>query len=208
MAETVACDVLGHTYTSGTLGGFNTNATGYAGKGGSYYYTYFLKFTVPEFTGVPGEMEFGLYLTSSFASGHTFRAAIVSRLDNASRYINATAPVGEVADEYQLAAGMTPTFENLTSYPKYYTFRLDGSKLRAGETYYLVMWASTVVGIGIQSTVSTYGNATAVLAYEPGVVRLDTGAEVIPVVVYLDNGLEMLRVMPCVDTGSGWCIGS
>ncbi len=208
MAETIACSVLGHTHTSGTLGEFNTTASGYAGKGGSYYYTYFLKFTVPEFTGVPGEMEFGLYLSTAFSTGHTFRAAIVSRLDNASRYINVTAPVGEVADEYQLTAGMTPTFENLTSYPKCYTFRMDGSKLRAGETYYLVMWASTAVGIAIQSTVSSYGNATAVLTYEPGVVRLDTGVEVIPVAVYLDNGLEMLRVMPCVDTGTGWSIGS
>lgn len=208
MAESISCTVEGQTHTSGTLGEFKTNAACYAGKSGNYYYTYFQKFTVPEFAGIPESVEFGLCFSSVYSSGHILQAAIVSSLDNSGLYINATSPVGEVEDEYQLAAGQTPSFANVTSFPKAYTFSLDGSKLLAGGTYYLILWASTVVGMTIQSTISAYGDATAVLTYEPGAVRLDTGTESVQATAYLDTGTELVRAVPYVDTGSGWVIGS
>lgn len=202
----LGCVIEGQANTSGSLGEFTTTATGYAGKAGNYYYTHVIKFTVPKFAGVPKDIAFGLYLSSNFTSGHTLRAAIVSSLDNLSRYVNATAPVGEVSDPNQVATGRTPTFENVTTFPKYYTFSLDGSKLTPG-TYYLVLWASTVVGMNIQSTVSAYGNATAVLSYESGVIRIDGGNEILTAVCYIEIGGEQVQVIPCIDTGTGWKIG-
>lgn len=208
MAQTCSCTVVGQNHNSGTMGEFKTNAAAYVGKSGNYFYTYFMKFEVPEFSGIPGEIRFGLCFSSSYSSGHTFRAAIVSSLDNFKRYTKSNGPVGEVEDEFQVAVGMTPTFSGVNSVPRPYTFSLDGSKLSAGKTYYLILWASTAVGMLVQSTVNGYGDATAVLTYEPGAVRLDTGENVVMGMVYLDNGQELLLAIPWVDTGSEWVIGA
>ena len=109
------CVIEGQARTNGNLGEFATDSAGYAGKSGNYYYTHAVKFTVPEFVGVPKEITFGLCLSSVYDRGHVLQAAIVSSLDNFPRYVNATAPVGPVEDENQVAAGQTPTFENITS---------------------------------------------------------------------------------------------
>lgn len=200
------CIIEGQSNTSGILGEFSTNSTGYAGKAGSYYYTNVIKFTVPDFVGLAKDITFGLYLSSSFASGHTLRVAITSSLENIGRYINAIAPIGEVSEPNQVSAGQTPTFENVTTFPKYYTFSLDGSKLAPG-TYYLVLWASTVVGMNIQATVSAYGNATAVLSYENGVVHIDDGNEILVAVCYIEIDGEQVQAVPYIDTGTDWKIG-
>lgn len=205
--NSVACTVVGQTRTSGTMGSYSTSATAYAGKAGSYYYTYFLKFTLPQFSGVAEELEFGLYLTTGIGTSPGFRAAICSSDANAASYINATAPVGEVEDPFQLSAG-TVSFPDVTNSPKLYTFRLDAAGLQAGQTAYLILWASEAVGVSVQATTSTYGNATAVLHYNAGLVRLDTGDGFAQALACIEIDGVQTQVIPCIDTGTGWLTGS
>lgn len=205
--EQLDCSVDGQAHTNGSLGEFSTERSGYAGKSGDYYYTYAMKFTVPEFAGIPKEITFGLYISSTYSSGHTLRAAVVSSLENFSLYVSSRAPGGEISDTNQVAAGQTPTFGNVTTIPKNYTFSLDGSKLSPG-VYYLILWAGTAVGMIIRPTVDDYGNATATLSYESCAARIDGGEEILTAVCYIEIGGEQVQAIPCIDTGTGWLTGS
>lgn len=207
MKESVACTLAGHAHTSDTLGNFSTNVTGYVGKSGNYYYTYVQKFIVPDFEGGPGKLTFRLYLASSYSGGHMLRAAVVTSLENFPDYVHSRAPGGAVEDAYQVAAGETPTFENMTSQPKAYTFSLDGRRIRPG-TCYLILWASTAVGMTIQSMTSGYGSPETTLTVWKGIGRLDTGEAILPGQIRLDTGTEWVPTVMWMDTGTEWILGN
>ena len=80
--------------------------------------------------------------------------------------------------------------------------------MQSGGTYYLILWATTVSGASIQTTVSSYGNAVAVLAYNSGLVRIDVGEEIIAGIAFIEvQGVQLLAI-PFIDTGADWLIGS
>lgn len=205
MKESIVCTVVGQTHTNDTLGDFSTNVDGYVGKSGNYYYTYVQKFEVPQFYGKAEILAFQLVLSSAYSSGHTLRAAVVSSLENLTRYIKSREPLGEVEDACQIASQQLPAFENVTGYPKAYTFSMDGSRIRPG-TYYLILWVSTAVGMVIQSTVSSYGNATVTLTVEKGIIRLDDGTGIQTGIVYVDRGTALCHAVAYLDTGSAWVV--
>lgn len=205
MKEAVECAVIGHAHTSGTLGSFSTSTSGYVGKSGNYYYTYVLQFDVPTFHGKPDTITFHLVLSSVFSSGHTLRAAIVNNLENIGLYIKSREPTGEVEDANQISSGQTPEFQNVNAYPKSYSFTLNGSRIRPG-TYYLILWASTAVGINIESTISGYGNAAAILTVEKGILRFDTGNSILSGFVYVDTGAALRPAVTYLDTGAEWIV--
>ncbi len=69
-------------------------------------------------------------------------------------------------------------------------------------------FSTSAVGMNIQTTVSAYGNAVAVLTYNSGLVRIDIGEEIIAGIALIEvQGVQLLSI-PYIDTGADWLIGS
>lgn len=193
MTEMVTCSIAGQMSTNESLKDF-TKYSAVAGQAGNYYYTYFQKFTIPEFKGRVEKITFGLTLKSAWDSGWALRAAVVDSLDNYQFYIDAHSPVDAVEDECQVGTNIL-TFAGLGSVPKQVTFSVDVSaaKIPAG-TYYLILWAYTSVGMTVQETDSGYGVASTIAE-----VKTDLGP-----ICYVFNDLEWKKVRPYVFTDGAW----
>lgn len=161
MEELIPCTVVGQMYTNDSVKTFSSYSA-YAGKSGNYYYTYALKFEIPEFEGKPELLNFSIILTSSYSGGHTLRGAVVDSLDNFSSYVTSRAPTGEVADTHQVGSNIL-TFDGVDNVRKPFTIDIPLSKTIQAGTYYLILWAYTAVGFTVNDISNGYGTTTATL---------------------------------------------
>lgn len=191
MKATTSCTIAGQMNTNDALNDF-TKYAAVAGKSGNYYYTYFQKFTIPEFKGKAEKLDFTVAMKSAYGSGWALRAAVIDSMDSYEAYISAYAPLGEVTDSHQVGATVV-TFDSLSTVPKSVTISVPVSGVKAG-TYYLVLWAYTAVGMMIEDTDSGYGAASTTLTAET-----DVG----PTCHYYD-GSAWQQVQPYVYDGSAW----
>lgn len=194
MKETYSCTIAGQMSTNDSLKNF-TKYSAVAGKSGNYYYTYFQKFTIPEFAGRVEALTFTLALKSSYSSGNTLRAAIIDSIDNYTAYLSSRSPLGEVTDSHQVGSRIL-TFSGLSTVPQPITFSVDinkNAKIQPG-TYYLVLWAYTEVGMTIEDTDSGYGAAVTTATVETNLGPT----------CHVYDGSAWVQVQPYVYDGSAW----
>lgn len=191
MKATTSCTIVGQMNTNDALNNF-TKYSAVAGKSGNYYYTYFQKFTIPEFKGKAEQLDFTVAMKSAYGSGWALRAAVIDSMDSYESYISAYAPLGEVTDSHQVGATVV-TFESLSTVPKQVTISVPVSGVKAG-TYYLVLWAYTAVGMTIEDTDSGYGAAVTTATVETNLGPT----------CHVYDGSAWVQVQPYVYDGSAW----
>lgn len=111
------------------------NEFAYAGTNYDHWYPYILKFTVPEFSGLPLELEFTLNVGQGIGEAPTLRWALCSSDENQDSYLDTNAAV---VDPSQLAVG-TVTMADIAS-NHYQTLTVNASGIKPGGTYYLYLW--------------------------------------------------------------------
>jgi hypothetical protein len=193
------CTIVGQSYSTSALGEYRNDAA-YAGYSGNAYYVYSLKFTMPEFAGASECLSVGIIASVGIGSTSNLRWALCTSDANNASYTSTTEAV---TDEYQIASGMV-TCENLNSSRKTYLVEIETTQLRSGETYYLLMWASEKTGISVSAVSSGFGDHSASLDYNAGVVYIAGEAYI----AYVRDTSSWDLCIPHIYDGSEWDICS
>jgi hypothetical protein len=194
--KTIRAENLAQAYSSGNWE-YTTWDGAYAGfNGGSLHCAYILRFDVPEFSGISEELKLELAARSGIGTDVTLRWAICTSDVNRESYHSTTEAV---IDKNQLDSGIV-TFSNLRSTAEKKTVQLKTSKLRAGGTYYLILWAAEATGMAVVA-VST-GHSIAI-GYNLGVIRVKSGGAVKAHTAFVKIGGKIRQVIPYVKTAGG-----
>lgn len=199
---------------SGTIAGQKWNSNDYSDKAAyvgkniqgstQVWYTFALKFTIPEFIGVSESLTFTLSVSDGVGDPVNLRYAICTSDANFASYRGTG---GAVADEYQVATG-TIAFTGLQSNAAEQIFSIPTTKLKGGS-YYLILWAASSEGGQEYVTVEYPSDHTVVLGYNTGLIQLTVGGQVIncAVDVYTD-GKWVENLLPEVKTDGKYVICS
>lgn len=197
------CTIVGKLKSDGT---FDTTNAAYVGYGSStQFYSYWLKFTVPTFTGVSSEVAFTLSMLYGYRNGTrsakvNLRWALCTSSDNQALYNTADA----VSDPNQIASG-TVTFDGLNNAYQAKTLTISTAALKSGVSYFLVLWGDDSAGyVGDTATMNASTGHSAVLNFISGAVRIDTGSGWVTAVPYIDTGSEWVPATALKDNGSDW----
>lgn len=197
--KNIACTNLAQAY-SGVNWDYNTYGVAYAGyANASVYGVTILRFDVPKFTGIAEDLMLGIYASIGVGATAQLRWALCSSDENRNAYQNTTGPV---TDPNQLDSG-TVTFAGMDNSVAKREAMIRTSKVRGGETYYLIMWASGQTGISVKSVVGAYGNHSVVLGYNQGIIRVKLGGAQKPCMVFVKTGGKVRQAIPYVKTASG-----
>lgn len=197
--NSVACTIVGHAYAYTSLGEYNKNAA-YAGYNGTAYYAYILKFTTPAFTGASEGVSFGIWMNQGWGTDVTLRYAICSSDANKNSYCGTT---GAVSDSNQITSG-TVSLKGMSSTQEKRTVTVTTAKLKQNTTYYLILWAYNNTGVSLMNISSAWGEYSADLGYNSGLVWIDTGSGFESYQCYIDNGTSWDMCIPYIDNGTSW----
>lgn len=163
------CTITGQTY--------NTNAyslTAYHYAGFNYnnaYYVYRLKFTTPEFQGVPTSLTFNIVwdrpkVNNSTASAFSLRWALLTSDDQFALYRNTKNEVTDDTD--RLAVGIV-AWDGMTKNEMTKTLVVETSELQPNTEYWLYLW-----GDGSSGKQQNYSTACPATRHEVILEYIDT----------------------------------
>jgi hypothetical protein len=179
---------------------YTTWEPGYAGAaGGSVYGVTILRFDVPAFVGVAEAMEIALISNLGMGASVMLRWALCTSDGNRELYTKTTAAV---ADSNQLESGII-TIPDVTSVTAARSFRIPAAKIKGGSTYYLFLWAYNDTGISIRAVSSGWGDHSAAVLYNQGIIRVKLNGAQKPCMVVVKTGGKVRQTIPYVKTATG-----
>lgn len=206
------CTIVGRLKGDGSFDTTNAAYVGLGNKNTAELYPYWLKFITPTFSGKSSSITFNLSMLQGYRNGSksakvNLRWALCTSSANQASYNTIEACAG-VSDPNQIASG-TVNFYGLTNAYSTKTLTISTTALESGTAYFLVMWGDSSGGyIGDTATMDAASKHSAVLDYNSGVVRIDTGSGWVTAIPYIDNGTEWVVAIPYVDTGTEWKVCS
>ena len=206
------CTIVGRLKGDGSFDTTNAAYVGYGNLTTPDLYPYWLKFTVPTFTGASSAVTFTLSMLRGMRNGQNsstvnLRWALCTSDANIASY-NTAAACGGVSDPYQIASG-TVTFDGLTNAYSAKTLTIPTTALKSGVSYFLVLWGDSSAGhVGDTATMDASTKHSAALEYNSGVVRIRRGSEWKTGIVYIRRGSEWKVGIPYVRRGNEWKVGS
>lgn len=206
------CTIVGRLKGDGSFDTTNAAYVGYGNLTTPDLYPYWLKFTVPAFTGASSEVTFTLSMLYGYRNGTrsakvNLRWALCTSSDNQASY-NTVAACAGVSDPNQIASG-TVIFDGLTNAYQAKTLTISTTALKSGTSYFLVLWGDSSAGyVGDTATMNASTGHSAALEYNSGVVRIRRGNEWKVGVVYVRRGNEWKVGVPYVRRGNEWKVST
>lgn len=193
------CTIGGQRCWNGGWTNYGTANT-YAGTNTQSYYTYLLKFTIPEIIGVSDSVTFTLGMTKGLGDTPTLRYALCTSDSNKDYYTNTN---GAVSEENQITSG-TFTTEEVKAAVTYQKLTIPTKELKPGKTYYLFLWGYSEHSEPGFVTVNATNHHAVSLGYNSGLVYIDNGSGFTAYQVYIDNGTSWDLCIPYIDNGTSW----
>lgn len=189
--ETVNCSMNGQVYNGDV---YSVSSSAYVGRNSSTYYTYALKFTTPNFVGIPNSITFSIGAHSNGYSTAWLHYALCSSDENFNDYRNTT---DMIVDDAQFSSGPV-TFSSLSSAVSLHTFTIPSPvSLSPNTTYYLILWSNTGGGMCIVDDISHH---KVVLEYTDTSIKFDMYE------IYIEDGTNWYKYVPYIDNGTSWDI--
>lgn len=171
----------------------------YAGTNQSAFYTFVLKFTAPEFAGVSKKLRFRLGMTKGAGTDITLRWALCASDANKNSYLNTN---GAVTDSNQISSG-TMKATGLSTAITYQQLEISTGRVKAGGTYYLILWGYNPQSSPAWCTVNNTSYGSVTLESVAGIVRLVRGGNAKSyAVVVKRSGKLYLAMVGIVKKGS------
>lgn len=192
-----AGSIVGHDYYNDGWHGYGTGHA-YAGRNGSTYYAYVLKFKTPAFLGASESIKITLSMIKGGSDTFEFRYALCSSDTNYRLYQNT---YSNVSDAYQMAAG-SATFYNLGTSASGKNLEIATSELKPSTTYYLYLWAYSSSSSWVE--LNSVSEFSVRVYYNQGLIRYGNGEDFDTYQVYVGNGEGLDLYLPYIGNGSGW----
>jgi uncharacterized repeat protein (TIGR02543 family) len=158
---TATGQIVGAAWSEGSWT-YNMGGARYAGWSGDTYYTTFIQFKTPAFTGQSTAVQIN-FCSHAQGVGNTanLRWALCSSDANHGKY-HGTASA--VSDAYQITSG-TASFANNKTNDVMRTVTVGTTALKPNTTYYLALWSSDKTGMGLRAMNYSYGTASVTVTY-------------------------------------------